>query len=242
MKASNVISKLKAYAKPEDAVFLQRFFKTGKGQYGEGDVFIGVRVPQTRSVCKLYADLPLGEVQKLFDSDVHEHRLAGAIILTYQYPKSVHKKSIYDLYLKNVWAGRINNWDIVDVTAENVIGRHLFEQNLPRDILFTLARSDNVWHKRVAIMSSFYFFKKGDGDFTTTLKLCELLLHDTHDLIQKAVGWMLREIGKRVDTKILIDFLNKHAATMPRTALRYATEHLSPEIRQYYMDLGKRRN
>lgn len=244
MTANEVLEALKAIAKPDDAIFLQRFFKTGKGQYGEGDVFIGARMPALRTVCKKYINLPQPEIQKLFDSDIHECRMAAAVILAYQYPKAdqVTKKAIYDLYLKNVLAGRVNNWDIVDVTAENVIGRHLYEQKLSRDILFKLARSTNIWQRRVGIMSSFYFFKSGDGDYETTLELCDILLHDQHDLIQKVVGWMLREIGKRVDRKILLQFLDKHAATMPRTTLRYAIEHLPPAQKQFYMEQKNARN
>ncbi|HSE61032.1 MAG TPA: DNA alkylation repair protein [Candidatus Saccharimonadales bacterium] len=234
MKASQVMAALEAVADPLRASHSQRFFKTGIGEYGEGDVFLGVTVPAIRLVCKQYKDLPLPEVQKLFDSDIHEHRLAAGLLLTYQYPKSADKKAIYDFYLHNVLAGRINNWDIVDTTAPGVMGRYLGETDGDREILFKLARSDNLWQKRVGIMSSFYFFVKGD-DPTTTLELCELLVNDKHDLIQKAVGWMLREIGKRVDTKLLTDFLDRHAATMPRTALRYAVEHLSSATKKFYM-------
>jgi 3-methyladenine DNA glycosylase AlkD len=234
MIAADVTAALQLVADPLRASHSQYFFKTGPGEYGEGDVFLGVTVPAIRLVCKQYKDLPLPEVQELFDSDVHEHRLAAAIILVYQYPKSADKKAIYDFYLKNVKAGRVNNWDIVDTTAPSVMGRYLWETEGARDVLFRLARSDNLWQKRVGIMSSFYFFLKGD-DPTTTLELAEILVNDKHDLIQKAVGWMLREIGKRVDTKLLTDFLDKHAATMPRTALRYSVEHLTESTKNYYM-------
>jgi 3-methyladenine DNA glycosylase AlkD len=236
MIAADVTAALQLFADPIVATHSQRFFKTGEGEYGAGDVFIGVRVPQTRLICKEFKDLPLREVQKLFDSDVHEHRLAAAIILTYQYPKSTDKKAIYDLYLHNVMSGRVNNWDIVDTTAPSVMGRYLWETEGSRDVLFKLARSDDLWQKRVGIMSSFYFFLKGD-DPTTTLELAEILVNDKHDLIQKAVGWMLREIGKRVDTKLLTDFLDRHAATMPRTALRYAVEQISPKTKAHYMQM-----
>ncbi|HKX73299.1 MAG TPA: DNA alkylation repair protein [Candidatus Saccharimonadales bacterium] len=234
MTAADVIAALNEYARPHAVDFLQHFFKTHKGGYGEGDLFIGVRVPPTRIVCKQFKDLSLPEVQKLFDSAIHEHRLAAGLILTYQYPKSTDKKAIYDLYLKNVWGGRVNNWDIVDTTAPKVVGRYLLEADAPRDILFKLARSQDVWQKRTGILSSFYFLMKGD-DPTITLELAEILVDDKHDMIQKAVGWMLREVGKRFDTKLLTDFLDQHAATMPRTALRYALEHLSPETKLHYM-------
>ena len=236
MTASQVKKALEAHIRPASAEFLPQFFKTGKGEYGEGDQFIGVRVPQTRAVCKQFAQLPLPEVQKLFDSPIHEHRLAAGFILNYQYPKSPDKKAIYELYLANVLAVRVNNWDIVDTTAPGVLGRYLWDTNGNRDVLYKLARSKNLWQKRTGLLASWYFFtSKGGDDFTTTLELCEILLHDPHDLIQKAVGWMLREIGKRVDRKILLDFLNKHAATMPRTTLRYAIEHLPESQRLYYL-------
>jgi 3-methyladenine DNA glycosylase AlkD len=233
MNARKIVSELAKHASPNDATFLQRFFKTGPGQYGEGDVFIGIRVPQTRKICKQFVGLPLGEVQKLLDSPVHEHRLAGVIILSYQYPKAdeKQKQAIYDLYLKNVYKGRVNNWDIVDVTVDRVMGTHLI--NRPRDVLFELVKSDDVWQRRVAIMSTFAFIKKDDG--STTLQLAKILLHDKHDLIQKAVGWMLREVGKRVDRKLLTNFLDEYAYEMPRTMLRYSLEHLPPEQHAHYM-------
>ncbi|HUS26761.1 MAG TPA: DNA alkylation repair protein [Nevskiaceae bacterium] len=233
MTAQDVKKALAAQGSADDAVFLQRFFKTGEGQYGAGDVFIGVRMPVIRQICKQFAALPLPEVQKLLDSEVHEHRMAGLIILATGYKKASapQQQAIYDLYLRNVKKGRVNNWDLVDVTTEFVIGEYL--RNRPRDILFTLAKSDNIWQRRVAIMSSFAFVKTGDP--STTLQLAELLLQDKHDLIQKAVGWMLREIGKRVDRQLLLDFLEQHAHDMPRTALRYAIEHLPPAQKAHFM-------
>ncbi len=235
LNAVELQNELAKHASDADAIFLQRFFKTGKGQYGEGDQFIGVRVPMTRKVCKQFKDLPLPEVQKLLDSPIHEHRLAGVILLATTYSKASKEtqEQIYDMYLRNVYKRRINNWDLVDVTAEHVVGAH--EYKTDRKILFELARSPDIWQKRVAIMSAFYFIKRGDA--STTLQLAEILLNDTHDLIQKAVGWQLREVGKRVDRQSLLNFLNKHAATMPRTTLRYAIEHLNKSTRQYYMSL-----
>lgn len=232
MKAADVIAALEAHASPQDAVFLQRFFKTGPGQYGEGDVFIGVRVPMTRQVCKQFKDLSLGEVQKLLDSTVHEHRLAGLILLADTYGKATadRQQAIYDLYLKNLYAGRINNWDLVDASAEFVVGPHLRDK--PRQILLELARSESIWQRRVAIIATFYFIKQGDA--SVTLQIAEELLHDQHDLIQKAVGWMLREAGKRIDEKILTDFLHEHYREMPRTMLRYAIERLSVEQKSLF--------
>lgn len=235
MTANDVKTALEKHASTDDAGFLQRFFKTGKGQYGEGDVFIGVRVPATRQVCKQFQALPLPEVQKLLDSPVHEYRLAAVIILAYAYAKASEQEQqiIYDVYLKNVYAGRINNWDIVDVTAPHIVGAHL--QNRSRDVLYKLARGDTIWQKRVAIISTFRFLAAGDP--STSLDMAEILLHDPHDLIQKAVGWTLREVGKRVDEQLLIAFLDQHAHDMPRTALRYAIERLSPELKAHYMKL-----
>ncbi len=236
MTAEDLKAALQKHATADDAAFLQRFFKTGKGQYGEGDQFIGVRVPATRRVCREFKALPLAEVQKLLDSPVHEHRLAAVILLAINYPKASQpdKQAMYDLYLKNVYAGRINNWDIIDVTAPQMVGAHL--QNRPRTVLIELAKSDSIWQKRVAILASSWYIRTGDP--ATTLDLLDILLHDPHDLIQKACGWMLREIGKRIDPKILTNYLDQHASHMPRTTLRYAIEHLPPERRQRYLRRG----
>jgi 3-methyladenine DNA glycosylase AlkD len=236
--ADAVESALAEIADPEDAQFLQRFFKTGPGQYGEGDVFIGVRVPQTRAVAKRFAALDLDEIRILLDSDVHEHRLAGLIILNRMFElantpaagdpaKSEH---IAAFYLDAVRRGRVNNWDLVDSSAEFVLGEFLWPG--PRDVLFELARSDSLWERRVAVLSTFAFIKHGDA--STTLELAGLLLDDREDLMQKAVGWMLREVGKRVDRAELLDFLEANAPRMPRTMLSYATEHLTPEQRRDY--------
>ena len=235
MTAQEVQNELQKYASDHDALFLQRFFKTAEGQYGYGDVFIGVRVPQTRKVCKQYQHLPLVEIQKLLDREIHEHRLAGLIILTFQYPKADEstRQDIYDLYMKNVYKGRINNWDLVDLSADKIMGEHLKDRS--RDILFKLAKSDKLWERRVSILTTFAFIKKGDP--STTLEIAEVLLHDKEDLIQKAVGWMLREVGKRCDEALLTDFLDQHAYNMPRTALRYSIERLSPETRRHYMTI-----
>lgn len=214
---------------------MQRFFKSGKGQYGEGDVFIGVSVPDTRKVAKQFVNLSFGEIQQLLNSEVHEHRLAGVLILAYQYPKADEetKQNIFDFYLYNVRKGTVNNWDLVDVTTPNIIGEHLLDK--PRDVLYKLAESKDLWQRRVAIMATFAFIKKGDP--VTTIEIAEKLLHDKHDLIHKAVGWMLREMGKRVDEKLLTDFLDKHAYEMPRTMLRYSIEKLTFEQKLYYMQL-----
>jgi 3-methyladenine DNA glycosylase AlkD len=237
MTAEDVKTALAGYAKADDAAFLGRFFKTGEGQYGAGDTFIGIRVPDTRKVCRTFMKLPLGEVEKLLRSPVHEHRLAAVILLGDQFKKADEggKKAIYDAYLLAVNQGYVNNWDIVDTSAEFIIGEYLWDR--PRGLLFELAASPDLWRRRVAVLSSFAFIKKGDT--STTLKLAGLLLHDGHDLIQKAVGWMLREIGKRCDEMLLVKFLDDHAAEMPRTMLRYSIERLSPAQKKKYMNAKK---
>ena len=236
--AVEVMDALAEVADSDDAVFLQRFFKTGPGQYGEGDVFIGVRVPATRAVAKRFADLPLAEIGVLLDSEVHEHRLAGLVILNRLFERASRPNArdddertrLADFYLDAVRRGRVNNWDLVDGSAEFVLGEYLVDR--PRDLLFELAASDILWERRVAVLSSFAFIKRGDP--STTLDLAERLLGDREDLMQKAVGWMLREIGKRVDRAVLVGFLDEHAAAMPRTMLSYATEHLSAADRAAY--------
>ncbi len=235
-RATQFTAALAEFATPARAEASLWFFKTGKGDYGEGDVFIGVSVPNTRLVCKKFATLPLSEIQKLLNSKVHEHRLAAVILLTNQYHKAdeAGKQMIYDLYLKNVLSGLVNNWDIVDSSAPYIVGPHL--EHHSSNILLQLAASYNLWQRRVAMVSTFHFLKIGDPQ--PTIQLAELLLNDSHNLIQKAVGWGLREMGKYVDTKLLTDFLDKHAATMPRVTLSYAVEHLSDAVKRHYR--GKR--
>jgi 3-methyladenine DNA glycosylase AlkD len=234
MTAEGLKSELQRYANAEDAAFLQRFFKTGEGQYGAGDQFIGVRVPDTRKACKSAGKMPLSEVEELLKSDVHEHRLAAVILLADQFKSvaSSGQEDIYRLYLKALDRGYINNWDIVDTSAEFIVGEYLWERS--RESLLELARHQDVWHRRVAVLASFQFIKKGDA--STTLELAKVLLHDSHDLIQKAVGWMLREVGKRVSRELLITFLEEHHKDMPRTMLRYAIEHLEPSQRAHFME------
>lgn len=237
MTAQQLIDELALHSSDSDAIFLQRFFKTGKGEYGEGDIFIGVRVPVTRKVCKEFQKLQLAEIQKLFDSPVHEHRLAAVILCVNQYKTAKNnveaRNKIYNLYLKNLREGRINNWDLVDVSCHFIIGEH--ERHSDRALLFELAKSKNLWERRAAIISTFAYIRTGDP--STSLGLAELLWRDTHDLMQKATGWMLREVGKRVDETLLTRFLDDHAYELPRTCLRYAIEHLSPYKKKYYMAL-----
>ncbi|WP_327093953.1 DNA alkylation repair protein [Nocardia vinacea] len=239
--AADVHAALAEVADPADAIHLQRFFKTGPGEYGEGDVFLGVRVPVTRSIAKRFAALPLDEIDTLLNSAVHEDRLAALIILNAEFAEAAKPRTLdinaqaamVELYLAAVRRGRVNNWDLVDVSAENIIGPWLLDR--PRDLLFELAGADSLWERRVALLTTFAFIKAGDA--STTFELGEQLLDDRRDLIQKALGWMLREIGKRIDERLLTGFLDKHATRMGRTALSYATERLDPALRVHYREL-----
>lgn len=236
--AAEVMQALAECASEEDAALLQRFFKTGSGQYGEGDVFIGVRVPATRAVMKRFRGLPLEELGLLLRSDVHEHRLAALIGLNDAFARASsprnrdeeERERIARFYLQAVRAGRVNNWDLVDASAEYVLGDYLIDR--PRHLLLELAARPELWQRRVAVLATFAFIKRGDA--ATTLELAARLLGDREDLMHKAVGWMLREVGKRVDRALLIAFLDEHASRMPRTMLAYATEHLDPAQRAAY--------
>jgi 3-methyladenine DNA glycosylase AlkD len=177
------------------AAFLKRFFKTGKGQYGEGDVFLGITVPKQRKIAKKYLDLSLHDLSSLIKSKVHEERLTALFVAVYKYKKFQIKKEIYQWYIKN--AKQVYNWDLVDSSAPYIVGDFLKDKD--RSILFKLAKSKNLWEKRIAILSTFAFINQ--GEFKDTFKIAEILLSDTHDLIHKAVGWMLREVGKRVSQK-----------------------------------------
>lgn len=191
-------------------------------------------MPVVRAVCKKYSDLPLPELERALESPVHEVRLAATIIMVNQASargaSEAVKKALFDLYLRRT--DRINNWDIVDASCRDIVGEYL--QDKPRDILYKLARSNDVWERRIAIVSTWAFIRKGDN--SDTYRLAEVLLHDTHDLIHKAVGWMLRETGKRGNRKGLVQFLDAHAKEMPRTMLRYSIEHFDPQTRARYME------
>jgi 3-methyladenine DNA glycosylase AlkD len=233
MKAADVRKELKSMAEPEKAAILQRFFKTGPSQYGEGDIFIGVMVPQSRQVAKKFNQLPLGEVRTLLYSRVHEERLVALLILAWRYSSassSREKEEIVKFYLDHI--KRVNNWDLVDLSAPNILGAHLVDRDGRRRLLYRLAGSENVWERRIAIVATHHFIR--NGDFSDTLKIAEMLLQDRHDLIHKAVGWMLREVGKR-DAAAEEEFLEKHCSVMPRTMLRYAIERLSERKRRRYM-------
>jgi len=236
--AAGVRAALAALADPARALGAARYFQTGPGQYAEGDVFVGVRLPDIRQVVKRFAALPLPEALQLLTSAVHGHRLAALLILVAQFRRASRPRSrdepartrLAEFYLGAVRRGLVNNWDLVDSSAPTLLGEYLADR--PRDVLFELAGSDSLWHRRVAMLASSAFLLRGDA--TTTLQLAERLLGDKESLIHKAVGWMLREVGKRVDPELLLGFLDQHAARMPRTALSYATEHLDPEVRARY--------
>lgn len=229
--AQQIQAELDSLGSPTDAQFAQRFFKTGEGQYGEGDIFLGTRVPVTRKVAAKYRSMSLPEIETLLESPIHEHRLAAVIIMTEQAKRAdqSEKRALYELYLKRT--DRINNWDLVDVSCREVVGGYLMDK--PRDPLYKLARSKDLWERRIAMVSTWQFIRV--NQLQDTFAIAELLLPDTHDLIHKAVGWMLREAGKK-DEAALKEFLDQHAATMPRTALRYAIERLHPADRVYYMN------
>ena len=221
---------LKKASNKEHAKILQRFFKTGPGEYGEGDVFIGIKVPPLRQIAKENLDLSFDEVQELLQSKIHEERLVALMILVLRYKKEDEKtrEKIFKIYLKNT--NRINNWDLVDLSAGEIVGAYLFDKE--KDILFKLVKSKLLWERRISVIASFYFIK--NNSFETTLKLSEQLLNDKHDLIHKAVGWMLREIGKR-NMEVEEEFLRNYYKTMPRTMLRYAIEKFPEEKRLAYL-------
>lgn len=234
--AAEFVKKLKPYRSAEELKKILRYFKTGEGEYGEGDQFIGVRMGQVFALAKEFIQMPLDEIEKLLESPIHEARTGAVSIMDFQArskkTSAERKKELFDLYLKR--HDRINNWDLVDRSAPYVIGGYLFDK--PRDILYKLARSKNIWERRTAIIGTGYFVKK--RDIADTFKIAEMLLKDKEDLIHKATGWMLRA-GGDVDRQKLLSFLDEHAATMPRTALRYAIEHLEKSQRDHYLSLKK---
>lgn len=268
---------LEKYADIKRAKILQRFFKTGKGEYAEGDIFIGLTVPQCRKLAVLYKDLPFDDIDRLFFSKIHEERLIALLILVLNFEKGTDdlQKRIYEYYLSHTQY--INNWDLVDLSADKIVGEYLLNHSLPYiennigeyairrgpvaphpqsmssqnkfvtgthwgspsratpsfEILSKLARSENVWERRIAIIATYAFIKSGIHQ--PTFQIAEILLTDKHDLIHKAVGWMLREVGKRISQEVEKEFLDKHYKVMPRTMLRYALEHFVPLQRIYYM-------
>ena len=239
--AEAVQAALEQHASTERAAGSARFFKTGPGQYGEGDRFIGVSVPATRAVVARFPVLPPLEVGKLLASPVHEHRLAALLVMVRQFQVASRPRTrddearatLHAAYLDAVRAGRVNNWDLVDASAEYLVGEFLREAGGGDDpLLDGLAASASLWERRVAVLATFAFIKAGDGG--PILRLAPTLLADHEDLMHKAVGWMLRELGKRVDRVALLGFLDEYASRMPRTMLSYATEHLSADERAAY--------
>lgn len=214
------------------AVLLGRFFKTGKGQYAEGDIFLGLTVPQSRIIVKKYRELPLADVVSLLQSKIHEERLIALLIMVYQFEHGdvLARKKVFDTYLANT--KHINNWDLVDLSAPRVIGAYLLDKD--RKVLFHLAQSTDLWEKRISILATFAFIVL-QKEFRDTFGIAEILLHDKHDLIHKAVGWMLREVGKRVSQEAEEAFLKTRYKTMPRTMLRYAIERFEEGKRKKYL-------
>jgi 3-methyladenine DNA glycosylase AlkD len=230
---SQIVASLTSLKNPSKIEFFKRFFKTGPGQYGEGDQFYGLTVPQVHSVeLEFWKQATLDDLQKLLLGPVHEFRCVALLILTRQFTKASPdvKHQIYDLYLANTT--HINNWDLVDLSAPKVVGLYLLDK--PRDILYDLAKSVLLWDRRIAIVSTYAFIRQ--NQFDDTLNISKILIGDKEDLIHKAVGWMLREVGKR-DLKVLTDFLDIYATHLPRTALRYAIEKFPEPQRQYYLKL-----
>jgi len=223
-------NELQQLASPKQQQILQGFFKTGKGEYGEGDIFLGIKVPLQRKLAKKYQALSLTDIQALLQSNFHEYRFTALILLITHYKKADnHKKSkLFDFYLHNT--KHINNWDLVDISAPHIVGDYLLDK--PREILYQLARSSSLWEKRIAMIATMTFIK--NNEFQDCLQLAEILLDDEHDLIHKAVGWMLREVGKR-DQMIEEQFLNKYYKQMPRTMLRYAIEKFDDDKRKFYL-------
>lgn len=221
---------LRALADPEIAEHSQRFFKTGKGEYGEGDIFLGIRVPKLRELVKKHKQVTLKQGVKLLQSKYHEERLLALLILVSLFQKGddATKGEIYETYLSNT--GQINNWDLVDSSAHKIVGKHLL--NRDRKQLYQLAKSNSLWERRIAIISTFAFID--NGDFSDALKISKLLLSDYEDLIHKAVGWVLREIGKK-DQEVEENFLRRRYQNMPRTMLRYAIEKFPEQLRQEYL-------
>lgn len=235
LDAESLAAALDAQANPEYAASMRWFFKTEPGGYGEGDEFIGLKMPVIRSTAKPYRQLSLDELAKLLASAIHEHRMAALVILSERAKRHVKRseedelKKLYDFYLGRVDA--INNWDLVDISCRDVVGGYLFVKG-DSSPLDKLARSDNLWERRISIVSTAQFIR--ENQLGPTFRISEALLSDAHDLIHKAVGWMLREAGKR-DERALEAFLSDHAHEMPRTALRYSIERMSPERRAHWL-------
>jgi len=223
---------LRKHKDSECAKIMQGYFKTGPGEYGEGDIFLGLKVGKIRSIAKKYKDASFLTMKELLASKIHEQRVVAVIILIYKFEKAdlKEKNKVYKFYLKNI--SGINNWDLVDISCHKIIGAYLSITDSSREILYKFAKSNNLWKKRISIITTFYFIRK--SDFKDSLKIAKILLNDKEDLIHKAVGWALREIGKK-DLAVEENFLKKHYRNMPRTTLRYSIERFSEEKRQAYL-------
>ena len=235
MTLNNILKEIKDNSDKSRAKVLSSFFKTGKGQYGEGDIFLGLTLPQSRSIAKKYLSLSLNDIDKLISSKIHEERLIALLILVYKFEKDNNeRRSIFDFYIKN--SKKINNWDLVDVSAHHIVGRFILdnEENNSNlgSLLLKLAESENLWEKRISIVSTYYFIKNNRLD--KTLEISKKLLNDKHDLIHKAVGWMLREVGKK-NILVLKKFLRENYSNLPRTTLRYAIERFPEKERKSFL-------
>jgi len=227
---SDIRKEIKKHANPEKAKFIAGYFKTGKGQYGEGDVFLGLTVPESRKIAVKFKDLSLGDVEELLKSSIHEERLIALLLLVHNFKDKSKQKEILDFYLANTQ--RINNWDLVDLSAPNIVGEYLFAKKGERSILYNLTRSNSLWERRIAVVATYSFIK--NNEFEDTLEISKTLLNDKHDLIHKSVGWMLREVGKR-NKKVLEAFLAKYSKDMARTTLRYSIEKFPESERKKWM-------
>lgn len=229
-KTKKIKEELQKKSNPGKIKILSNFFKTGKGEYGERDKFIGLNVPANREVAKQNKEAEISVISELLESDIHEERLCALLILVEKYKKSdcEKKKDIFEYYIKQT--KNINNWDLVDLSAPKIVGEYLLEKD--KSVLLAMSKSKSMWERRIAIVSTITFIKA--GKYETTLEIAKILIDDKEDLIQKAVGWMLREAGKK-EKKVLIDFLNEYHTRMPRTMLRYSLEKLEKEEKEYYM-------
>jgi 3-methyladenine DNA glycosylase AlkD len=225
---------LRAHASPAKARLLSRYFKTGPGEYGEGDVFIGVMVPQTRAVAKKFAGLPFSDIGELLASDIHEERLCALLILVHRFDHgdAATRRAVYRFYLSN--ADHVDNWDLVDLSAPNIVGEYLLRTKDSGTVLVRLAKSRNVWRRRIAVLATFAFIRA--GRHVPTYNIARMLLDDDHDLVHKAVGWGLREVGKRIGQDVEEEFLKRHYRTMPRTMLRYAVERFPKRLALAYLN------
>lgn len=233
VKPSDLKKALALHASPKRAAVLSRYFKTGPGEYGEGDVFIGLTASQVRAVVRAYRDAPLAVVMTLLKSPVHEERLCALLLLVHHFQRGDVKtrRTIYRFYLANT--KYINNWDLVDLSAPNIVGEYLRQTKDSGKILMTLARSKNIWQRRIAVLATFAFIKV--GRHVPSFNIARMLLRDEHDLIHKAVGWMLREVGKRIGQETEEEFLQRYYKTMPRTMLRYAMEQFPRKLYRAYL-------